>query len=261
MGPAGDRPEDLWSHILKAAVENTDQLETDQVNDIMVGCSFPEAEQGLNICRVCAQMAGFPDAVSGSIINRFCSSGLEAIAISAMRVMTSWSEITIGGGVESMSIVPMAGNLTPHLDFASERPDVYISMGLTAENIARRYGICREDQDAFAYESYMRAAQAQEKGWFTEVVPTPATRYKVDGQGLYRQTSFLQSRDDGVRPATTLEGLAALQPVFAAGGSVTAGNSSQTTDGAAAAVIASGKMVKDDEKGNDGFKTLAGSLR
>jgi acetyl-CoA acyltransferase len=247
------RPEDLLAHILTAAMEGTANLTVDQVDDIMVGCSFPEAEQGLNIGRICAQMAGFPDAVCGGTVNRFCSSGLEAIAISAMRVMSGWSQVAIGGGVESMSTVPMGGNsINPHPELSAKMPDAYISMGLTAENIATRYEVSREDQDRFACESQMKAAQAQEEGWFTEIVPTPATRFELGDQGTYRKTSFVQNIDDGVRASTTLEGLAALRPVFAAGGSVTAGNSSQTTDGAAATIIASEQMVN-----ASGLKPLA----
>ncbi len=238
------RPEELLSFILKTAVDRTDNLTADKIDDVMIGCSFPEAEQGLNIGRVCAQMAGFPDAVSGGTINRFCSSGLEAIAISAMRVMSGWSEVAIGGGVESMSAVPMGGNFTsPHPQFSGTSPEAYISMGLTAENVARRYNISRRDQDAFAYKSQMKAAEAQRGGLFTEIVPTPAAKFTRQPNGIFKKETFVQDHDDGVRADTTPEGLAALRPVFALGGSVTAGNSSQTTDGAAATIIASQTAV------------------
>ena len=240
------RPDDLLSFILKSVVEKTDNLTPDQVDDLMIGCSFPEAEQGLNIGRIAGQIAGFPQSVSGATVNRFCSSGLEAIALASLRVMAGWSEITIGGGVESMTYVPMGGNLPrPHPEYSRQQADLYCSMGITAENVANRYGVSRADQDEFAYHSQMKATEAQQKGLYTEIVPTPAAKYVLTDQGTYRKETFLQDFDDGVRATTTIEGLAKLRPVFAVNGSVTAGNSSQTTDGAAAAVIMSGDKVKE----------------
>ena len=239
------RPEDLLAHILSAAVEKTPNLEAKNIDDVMIGCSFPEAEQGLNIGRLANQIAGFPITVSGATVNRFCSSGLEAISLAALRVMAGWSDITIGGGVESMTFVPMGGNLPrPHPEHSKHSADLYTSMGITAENVANRYKVSREDQDAFAYESHMKATQAQKDGRFTEIVPTPAAKYVLKDDGTYKRETFLQDADDGVRPTTTIEGLAKLRPVFAVNGSVTAGNSSQTTDGAAASVIMSEEMVK-----------------
>ncbi|MCP3951172.1 MAG: thiolase family protein, partial [Desulfobacterales bacterium] len=191
------------------------------------------------------QIAGFPINVSGATVNRFCSSGLEAISLAALRVMAGWSDITIGGGVESMTYVPMGGYLPrPHPEHARVHADLYASMGITAENVANRYDVSREDQDAFACESHMRAVKAQKEGLFTEIVPTPAAKYVLQDDGTYKKETFLQDFDDGVRATTTLEGLAKLRAVFAVNGSVTAGNSSQTTDGAAAAVIMSEEMVK-----------------
>jgi acetyl-CoA acyltransferase len=240
------RPEDLLSFILDAAVKKTAGLEKGQVDDVMIGCSFPEAEQGLNVGRIATQIAGFPDHVSGATVNRFCSSGLEAIAQSAMRVMCGWSEITIGGGLESMTYVPMGGNLArPHPEYTREHPDLYISMGMTAENVANRYQVSRQDQDQFAYESQMKASKAKAEKLYTEIVPTPATRFVLQADGTYKKETFLQDFDDGIRETTTLEGLGKLRPVFAATGSVTAGNSSQTTDGAAASIIMSEKAVKE----------------
>ncbi len=239
------RPEDLLSFILREAVDRTPNLEKKEVEDIMVGCSFPEAEQGLNIGRIAGQIAGFPESVSGATVNRFCASGLEAIAMASLRVMSGWSEVTIGGGVESMTYVPMGGNLPrPHPVYSKEQADLYVSMGITAEKVAQRYKINREDQDAFAYQSQMKAAEAQKKGAFSEIVPTPAATYVLQDNGTYRRDTFIQELDDGVRATTTIEGLAKLNPVFAAGGSVTAGNSSQTTDGAAASVVMSEAKVK-----------------
>ncbi len=234
------RPEDLLSFILGAAVDKTPGLEKKDVEDLMIGCSFPEAEQGLNIGRIAGQIAGFPEAVSGATINRFCSSGLEAIAQASLRVMAGWSEVTIGGGVESMTYVPMGGNLPrPHPEYSRTQADLYASMGITAENVAKRYEVSREAQDEFAYQSQMKAAAAQKDGRFTEIVPTPAARYVLTADGTYRKETFLQEVDDGVRATTTVEGLAKLNPVFAVNGTVTAGNASQTTDGAAASIIAS----------------------
>ncbi len=239
------KPEDLLTHILNAAVDKTTNLEKGAVDDVMIGCSFPEAEQGLNIGRLANQIAGFPVTVSGATINRFCSSGLEAIALASLRVMAGWSEITIGGGVESMTYVPMGGNLPrPHPEHARVQANLYASMGITAENVANRYNVSREDQDAFAYQSHMRALNAQKEGLYTEIVPTPAAKFVLQENGTFKKETFLQDFDDGVRPTTTIEGLAKLRAVFAINGSVTAGNSSQTTDGAAAAVIMSEDMVK-----------------
>ena len=240
------RPEDLLSFILATAVEKTDSLEKEHVEDIMIGCSFPEAEQGLNIGRIAAQMAGFPDKTTGATVNRFCSSGLEAIALASLRVMAGWSDVVIGGGLESMSYVPMGGNLPrPHPEFTRRGAQVYTSMGITAENVANRYNISREVQDEFAFQSQMKAAEAKKKGLFKELIPTPAARYVPREDGTFKRESFLQDFDDGIRENTTLEGLGNLRPAFAAGGSVTAGNSSQMTDGAAATVIMSEDKVKE----------------
>jgi acetyl-CoA acyltransferase len=239
------RPEDLLSFILTEAVEKTKNLEKKDVEDIMIGCSFPEAEQGLNIGRVASQIAGFPVDVTGATVNRFCASGLEAIAQAALRVMAGWSDIVIGGGLESMTYVPMGGNLPrPHPEYTQKLADLYASMGITAENVAHRYNVSRESQDEFAYQSQMKAAEAKSKNLYKEIVPTPATCYVEQEDGTYKKETFLQDCDDGIRKDTTLEGLANLNPVFAAGGTVTAGNSSQMTDGAAATVIMSEDKVK-----------------
>jgi acetyl-CoA acyltransferase len=240
------RPEELLAFILNAAVDKTAALESKMIDDIMIGCSFPEAEQGLNIGRVASQIAGFPDEVSGATVNRFCSSGLEAIALASLRVMSGWSDIVIGGGLESMTYVPMGGNLPrPHPEYTQKRADLYCSMGITAENVANRYKIAREAQDEFAYQSQMKASKAKAEKRFTEIVPTPAVQFVQQANGTYRKETFLQDFDDGIRESTTLEGLAKLRPVFAVNGSVTAGNSSQTTDGAAATVIMCEAKVKE----------------
>ena len=240
------RPEDLLSFILSAAVEKADNLAKEHVEDIMIGCSFPEAEQGLNVGRIAAQMAGFPDETTGATVNRFCSSGLEAIALASLRVMAGWSDVVIGGGLESMTYVPMGGNLPrPHPEFTRQGAQVYTSMGVTAENVANRYNITRQAQDEFAFQSQMKAAEAKKKGLFKELIPTPATRYIPREDGTFKRETFLQDFDDGIRENTTLEGLGNLRPAFAVSGSVTAGNSSQMTDGAAATVIMSENKVKE----------------
>jgi len=240
------RPEDLLSFILSKSVEKTESLEKEDVEDIMIGCSFPEAEQGLNIGRVASQMAGFPVETSGATVNRFCASGLEAIAQAAMRVMAGWSDVTIGGGLESMTYVPMGGNLPrPHPEFTRKGTTVYTSMGVTAENVASRYNISREMQDEFAFNSQMKAAEAKNRGLFKEIVPTPAAKFTYRDDGTPKRETFLQDFDDGIREDTTLEGLSKLRPAFALSGTVTAGNSSQMTDGAAATIIMSEEKIKE----------------
>ncbi len=233
------RPEELASFIMKEAVERTPNLTPEDLDDVMLGCAFPEAEQGLNLGRIAAKMAGFPDKVSGATVNRFCASGLEAIALASMRVSMGWSEVCMGAGCESMTFVPMGGNAPrPHPEFSKEAPENYTTMGITAENVANRYGVSREDQDIFAAKSQEKATAARDAGKFTEIVPTPAYKYVKQEDGTYKKERFIVEHDDGIRPST-LEGLGKLNAVFAAGGSVTAGNSSQTTDGAAATIIAS----------------------
>ncbi len=240
---AQTRPEELLTQALAGACERIN-LEKGLVDDIMVGCAFPEAEQGLNIGRVALLMAGFPKQSSGATVNRFCASGLESIALQALKIKAGWMEVAMGAGLESMSIVPMGGNLPrPHPDWSKKDPDVYISMGITAENVASRYNITREMQDEFGYKSQMKAAKAQQEKLFSEIIPTTGTRYVQKNGALVKET-FIQDFDDGVRADTTVEGLGKLRPAFKANGSVTAGNSSQTTDGAAATVLASEDAIK-----------------
>ncbi len=247
---AQTRPEELLSQALQGVCERAG-VDKGEVDDILVGCAFPEAEQGLNVGRVVAQMAKFPDKTCGATFNRFCCSGLEAISLQSLRIMSGWADVCIGAGLESMSIVPMGGNMPrPHPDWAKENPDVYVSMGITAEHVARRYGVTREMQDEFAYHSHMKAANAQKNKLFTEIIPTTATKF-VEKNGQMVKTTFVQDYDDGVRADTTIEGLGKLKGAFASAnpwvpnqGSVTAGNSSQTTDGSAASLIMSGDAVK-----------------
>jgi len=241
---AQTRPEDLLKAALNGLMERVKGVEKKDVEDVLIGCAFPEAEQGLNIGRIIALMAGFPDDTCGATVNRFCASGLEAISLQAMRIMAGMCDVAIGGGLESMSIVPMGGNMPrPHPVMAQEIPDVYMSMGVTAENVANRYKITREMQDKFALGSQLKAAAAQKNGKFKEIVPVDAVRFKEKG-GIMVKETFKQDFDDGVRGDTTLEGLAKVRPAFSSMGSVTAGNSSQTTDGGAATLVMSGEAVK-----------------
>jgi acetyl-CoA acyltransferase len=240
---ATTRPEDLLKAAVLGLMERSG-VEKAAVEDILVGCAFPEAEQGLNIGRIIAQICEFPDDTCGATVNRFCASGLEAISLQAMRIMAGMCDVAIGAGCESMSIVPMGGNMPrPHPEQAMKTPDVYISMGITAENVANRYKISRQMQDEFAFGSQAKAAEAQKNGKFKEIVSTTAYRFKEGKDGITKKEAFVQDFDDGVRP-TSMEGLTKLKPAFAAMGSVTAGNSSQTTDGAAATLIMSGEAVK-----------------
>jgi acetyl-CoA acyltransferase len=223
---------------MKACVDKVG-VDPKEIDDCMIGCAFPEAEQGLNIGRVAAKMAGFPNEVSGATVNRFCSSGLEAIALATLRVQAGWSEVTMGGGLESMTFVPMGGNNPrPHPEFAKTNAEMYISMGVTAENVADWYKIDRKTMDEFAAKSQQKAVAAQKNGWFTEIVPTPATYYIKDGDSYKIETKMIDA-DDGTREGTTAESISKLGSPFKAGGQVTAANSSQTTDGAAATLVAS----------------------
>lgn len=233
------RPENLLSHVMKSCVERVG-VDPKEIDDCMIGCSFPEGEQGINIGRIAARMAGFPNEVSGATVNRFCSSGLEAIALASLRVKAGWSEMTMGGGIESMTYVPMGGySPRPHPEFAKTNPEAYISMGVTAENVAASYGITRQEMDEFAAKTHAKAAAAQKAGWLKEIVPTPATYYVPQADGSYKIETKMVTEDDGVREGTTAEGIGRLSSPFKFGGSVTAANSSQTTDGAAATLIAS----------------------
>ena len=233
------RPEDLLSHIMKACVDKVG-VNPKEIDDCMIGCAFPEGEQGLNIGRVAARMAGFPNEVAGATVNRFCSSGLEAIALASLRVQAGWSEVTMGGGVESMSYVPMGGHSPrPHPEFSKTNAEMYISMGVTAENVAEWYKVDRRTMDEFAAKSQQKAVAAQKNGWFKEIVPTPATYYVKQADGSFAKEIKMIDADDGTREGTTADSIAKLNSPFKAGGIVTAANSSQTTDGAAASLVAS----------------------
>ena len=238
---ARTRAEDLGKAVLEAAVERAPGLRKEDVEDIIIGCAMPEGEQGLNVARIMALYAGFPASVPAVTINRFCSSGLQAIAYAAERIMLGHADVIIAGGVESMSHVPMTGfRPSPHPDIVAQMPEVYMAMGHTAERVAERFGISREDQDRFAARSHAKAAAAIREGKFRdEIVPLEVTWKEIDERGRVRERTFTFDTDEGVRPDTTPETLARLKPVFRMGGTVTAGNSSQMSDGAAAAVVMS----------------------
>jgi acetyl-CoA acyltransferase len=235
------RPDELAAAVIREAVRRVPGLEPAAVEDVILGCALPEGEQGLNMARVAALRAGLPVTTCGQTINRFCSSGLQAIALASYEVMAGQVDVAVAGGVESMSMVPMRGNkYAPNPHIAETWPDVYLSMGLTAENVARRFEVSREDQDVFSLRSHARAAAALEGGRFRdEVLPLAVRRWDgstaAGGAPAAHDVTF--ARDEGVRADTSLEKLAALPAVFAAGGVVTAGNSSQTSDGAAAVVV------------------------
>ncbi|PWI58955.1 acetyl-CoA C-acyltransferase [Sulfoacidibacillus thermotolerans] len=235
------RPDEFGAAVLKAVFERAEGLDPELIEDVILGCATPEAEQGMNLARIVAVRAGFPTSVSGVTVNRFCSSGLQAIAMAAQAIQTGMNDIVMAGGVESMSRLPMGGyNISPNPYLAEFYPQIYMSMGHTAEEVAVRFGVSREDQDAFALQSHRRMAAAIEAGKFkNEIIPLEVVLRDTDDEGRIVERKFIFDTDEGVRVDTSLESLAKLPPVFRVGGTVTAGNSSQTSDGAAAVVMMS----------------------
>jgi len=232
------RPDELMATVIRELLQRAAPLEADMIDDVIVGCAMPEGEQGLNVGRIAALRAGLPVEVPGQTVNRFCSSGLQTIANAAMAIKAGMGEVIIAGGTESMSMVPMIGNkFAPNPTFAVEGPEVYLNMGLTAERVAEQYDVSREDQDAFALSSHQKAAAALEGGNFeAQIVPVEVELIEnAEGKAERRQMRF--EVDEGVRHDTSLESLAKLRPVFKRGGTVTAGNASQMSDGAAGAVV------------------------
>ncbi len=245
------RPDDMAAAVIAALLRQTPGLAAEEIDDVILGCAYPEAEQGNNMARVASLRAGLPISVSGMTINRFCSSGLQAIAMAAERIMAGFADVIIAGGAESMSLVPMPGTrLAPNPYMTECYPDVYLNMGLTAENLAQQYRIAREDADAFAFASHQKALSAVRGERFKdEIVPleviTTTIAESENGSGLQpRSKPITFTKDEGPRADTSLEALAKLRPVFHAQGTVTAGNSSQTSDGAAAAVVMSAERAK-----------------
>ena len=243
------RPDDLLATTLKAVMAQAPGLDPQAVEDVICGCAIPEAQQGLNVARIGAVLAGLPNSVGGITVNRFCASGLSAVAMAADRIRVGEADVMIAAGVESMSMVPMMGN-SPSLSPSIFAPDsdvgIAYGMGLTAEKVAQQWKVSREAQDAFALESHLRAVKAQQAGEFAdEITPIDVVERTPDlATGEVSIRTRTVNLDEGPRPDTTLEALAKLKPVFAARGSVTAGNSSQTSDGAGALILASEKAVK-----------------
>jgi acetyl-CoA acyltransferase len=235
------RPDELAALVVKEAIARAPGLNPAEVEDVIMGCAMPEGEQGLNLARVAAQRAGLPDTVAGVTVNRFCASGLQTIAMAAQQIMSGMAEVIVAGGAESMSMVPMSGNkFSPNPHLAQHDPAVYLNMGLTAENVARAHKISREDQDAFALRSHQNALRAQAEGRFDpSIVAVETELVTLEAGGQRKVAPLVFAKDEGPRADTSAEALAKLKPVFHAQGSVTAGNSSQTSDGAAAVVVMS----------------------
>jgi acetyl-CoA acyltransferase len=242
---ASVRPDEMMSAVIQDLMKRAEPLRPEDVDDVIVGCAFPEGEQGMNVGRMAALRAGLPIAVPGRTVNRFCSSGLQTIADGAAAILAGMADVIIAGGTESMTMVPMAGNkFSPNPAFAEAQPEVYTNMGLTAENVAARYGVSREDQDAFALVSHQKAIAAIDGGRFRqEIVPLKVQIVEVvEGARSVREVVF--EVDEGPRRDTSAASLARLKPAFKQGGTVTAGNSSQMSDGAAGVIVMSAEKAK-----------------
>jgi len=247
------RPDDFAAAAVRETLKRAGNYEG-PIDDLILGCAMPEAEQGMNVARNIGALAGLPDTTPAITINRFCSSGLQSIAYGAERIMLGSSGTVLAGGVESMSMVPMMGNtIRPNAKLAETAPQYYMSMGHTAEQVANKYGVSREDQDAFAVRSHELAAKAIANGIFKDdIVPIEVTKRTVDANNKLVEKTFLFDTDEGVRPGTSMETLSKLRPAFSAKGSVTAGNASQTSDGAGAV------LLMDREKAlSEGLKPIA----
>jgi acetyl-CoA acyltransferase len=234
------RPDELAAVAIKGALTRVPQLDPKEIEDVILGCAMPEAEQGMNVARIASLRAGLPVEVSAITINRFCSSGLQAIATAAERIMSGGADVVVAGGTESMSMIPMGGNkISPNPWLVEHYPDAYLSMGLTAERLVKRFGISREAADEFSLRSHQKAIAAIQAGKFDdETVPVPVSFTTPNGSKPKKQEILLKT-DEGPRADTSLEALLALKPAFHAQGTVTAGNSSQMSDGAAGAVVMS----------------------
>ena len=244
------RPDDLAAIAIKAAIDRVPGLAPGEIDDVILGCAMPEGEQGMNIARIASLRAGLPIETSAMTVNRFCSSGLQSIAMAAERIMVGGADVIVAGGAESMSMVPMGGNKTaPNPWLMDHYPDVYVGMGITAENLAKKYSITREQADAFSFASHQKAIAAIAAGKFKdEIVPVEIrTTVVANGDGRPARSKTVTSifdTDEGPRADTSLEALARLKPAFHARGTVTAGNSSQTSDGAAASVVMSAERAR-----------------
>jgi len=242
------RPDDLASDVIKHLMKSVPNVAAEQVDDLIVGNAMPEAEQGLNMARFISLMAFDTDKVPGMTVNRYCSSGLETIAIAAQRIHAGMAECIVAGGAESMSLIPMGGwRIVPNFEVTKAHADYYWGMGLTAEAVAREYKVSREDQDQFALNSHLKAIKAIKEGKFkNEIVPVTVKETYLDAQEKKQERSVIIDTDEGARADTNIEALAKLKPVFDARGVVTAGNSSQTSDGAAFVMVVSEKFMKEN---------------
>ena len=241
------RPDDMGATAIKEAVKRVEGLNINEIDDVIMGCAFPEAQQGMNVARTAAILAGLPVEVSAMTVNRYCSSGLQTIALAADRIKTGGAEIIVAGGLETMSMIAMGGaNFRPNPNLAENYPDYYLNMGLTAENLAKKYEITREQADQFSLESHQKAAAAIQAGKFKdEIVPMNIFVDELDAKGRVLRKEVVFDTDEGARFDATIEGLAKLKPVFHVKGTVTAGNASQMSDGAAACVVMSADKAKE----------------
>jgi len=241
------RPEAMGCAVLGDLLKRAGDLDPEVIDDVIIGCTFPEATQGLNLGRVLVMSMGWPDRIPGMTVNRFCSSGLQAIAIGAEKIMCGYSDVVIAGGVESMSQIPMGGSMMyPNPALVDTRPGSFTGMGLTAENVAEKYGITREEQDEFGARSQQRAEAAIKAGKFkSQIVPLKVKVQKQLPNGHFDFDEIIFDTDEGVRPGTTKESISHLRPAFKPNGTVTAGNSSQTSDGAAGVVLMSKEKAKE----------------
>ena len=240
------RPDDLAIDVIKGLLASVPQLDVKRIDDVIVGNAVPEAEQGLQVARMISAKAVGVHA-PGITINRYCASGLESIAMATAKIRSGMAECIIAGGTESMSLVPTAGwKTSPAYSITKDTPDFYLSMGLTAEAVAKEYNVSREDQDAFSYNSHLKAGTAIKEGFFkTGILPINVEEVYVDAKGKKQSRNYIVDTDEGVRADTSIDGLAKLKPAFALGGSVTAGNSSQTSDGAAFVIVMSERMINE----------------
>jgi acetyl-CoA acyltransferase len=248
------RPDEMGAAVITEALRRAEGVEPGEVEDVIMGCAMPEAEAGMNVARAAAIRAGLPVETSAMTINRFCSSGLQSIAIAADRIRTGAAEVIVAGGLETMSMIPMGGHIIrPNPYLVEHYPDFYLNMGLATENVARKFEVSREEQDVFALQSHRRAAAAQDAGKFDdEIVPLTVAFEELDARGRKQRREVTFNKDEGVRRDSSEEGLAKLKPAFHAKGTITAGNASQMSDGAAAAVV-----VSDERARALGLKPLA----
>jgi len=240
------RPDEMGGAVIKEAMARVPGLEASEIEDVIMGCAMPEAEQGMNVARAAAIRAGLPVETSAMTINRFCSSGLQSIAMAADRIRSGGAETIIAGGLETMSMIPMGGHtIRPNPYLVEHYPDFYLNMGLATENVARKYEVSREEQDQFALRSHQRATAALDADKFKdETVPLTVVVEDLDEKRKKQRREIMFDRDEGVRRDSTIEGLAKLKPAFNVKGTITAGNASQMSDGAAAAVVMSASRAE-----------------